>query len=555
MLQKTPKILLFFIAFTFVLNLIQSSVTELLLDEAYYWYYAQNLAWGYFDHPPMVAWMIALGSSLCEGELGVRLLSCVLYALNLLFIWWLIDHPKKDRFTLHYCVLVFAVTLMHAYGFLTLPDTPLLFFTTLFLLAYKRFITNNTLLNTVFLGLVMAAMMYSKYHGFLVIIFVLLSNIKLVFNRNAWLSVVISLICYLPHFLWLVQNDFISLGYHLSDRPNSPYKFADFTLGYIVNLMALFGLLFPWVYYALATTKIGDRFNRALVFLTYGFIGFFFISSFSRKVQAQWMIAISIPLIIITFNYLAEHAKARFWILRLGLANVVILLFLRVWLITGSVLPIPFETHYNKAWTSYIHDAVGDMPVVFENSYGNAAVYAFYTGATSYSLNNTQYRLNQYSLDNSEEAVQDKRVLYVSRYLNKGDLEFIGAKGEAYRGKYLDSFESFRKLQCIIPQEEQPIKPEQEISLKVYNPYSEDIDLNKLKFGVTFLNKYKRVIETQFVKVMPTDPQALYVQKKDTTTFRLSIPKPKTDEAAYLRMGISENGLYLGYNGKNISLK
>ncbi|MDX1326544.1 MAG: 4-amino-4-deoxy-L-arabinose transferase, partial [Arenibacter sp.] len=90
---------------------------------------------------------------------------------------------------------------------------------------------------------------------------------------------------------------------------------------------------------------------------------------------------------------------------------------------------------------------------------------------------------------------------------------------------------------------------------KVYNPYSEDIDLNKLKFGVTFLNKYKRVIETQFVKVMPTDPQALYVQKKDTTTFRLTIPKPKTDKAAYLRMGISENGLYLGYNGKNISLK
>lgn len=46
------------LAAVFVLNLVQASITELIYDEAYYWYYAQNLAWGYFDHPPMVAFMI-----------------------------------------------------------------------------------------------------------------------------------------------------------------------------------------------------------------------------------------------------------------------------------------------------------------------------------------------------------------------------------------------------------------------------------------------------------------------------------------------------------------
>ncbi|MCM4166835.1 hypothetical protein KCTC52924_01689 [Arenibacter antarcticus] len=555
MLQKIPKILLVFIALTFVLNIVQSATTELLLDEAYYWYYAQNLAWGYFDHPPMVAWMTWLGSAIFPGELGVRFLSCILYSLNLVFLWQLINHPKKETYTLHFCVLVLAVTLMHAYGFLSLPDTYLLFFVTLFLLAYKHFIKKNTLLNSMLLGLLMAAMMYSKYHGVLVIIFVLFSNTQLIFNKYAWFSVAIALICYVPHLIWMFNHNFISLGYHLSDRPNSPYNFVNFTLGYILNLMALFGLIFPLVYYALLKTKIKELFTKALVYLTYGFIIFFFISSFNRKVQAQWLVAICIPLLLISFNYLMDHPKHRRWIFGLGLANIAILLFLRVWLVTGSVLPIPFETHFNKKWVSFIQKHVGNMPVVFDNSYGNAAIYAFYTGNKSYSLNNTQYRLNQYSIDNSEEAVQHRRILYVSRYLNKGDLQFIGAKGEEYRAKYMDDFESYRKLQCIIPEKSISLKDSAAVILKVYNPYLEDIDLKKLRFGVSFLNRYKRVTEITFIDVKPENPSVLQLKQEDTTYFKINIPKPKTEGTAYLRMGISENGLYLGYNGKNIMLE
>src|SRR5215217_3462094 len=33
----------------------------LIPEEAYYWMYAQHPAMSYFDHPPMVAWVIWLG--------------------------------------------------------------------------------------------------------------------------------------------------------------------------------------------------------------------------------------------------------------------------------------------------------------------------------------------------------------------------------------------------------------------------------------------------------------------------------------------------------------
>ena len=122
-------------------------------------------------------------------------------------------------------------------------------------LIYKKFINAPSIGLSVLLGIVMAALMYSKYHAVLVILFVLMSNLRLVFNRYAWLSVLIALICYTPHFIWLIDNDFVSIKYHLFERPNRAYEFGDFTLGFFVNLIVLFGLTFPWIYRALLKTK------------------------------------------------------------------------------------------------------------------------------------------------------------------------------------------------------------------------------------------------------------------------------------------------------------
>jgi 4-amino-4-deoxy-L-arabinose transferase-like glycosyltransferase len=65
---------LWFLLVLTLLNFLQAYYMELLNDEAYYWQYTTRVALGYFDHPPMTAWWIALGYSLVPNELGVRLL-------------------------------------------------------------------------------------------------------------------------------------------------------------------------------------------------------------------------------------------------------------------------------------------------------------------------------------------------------------------------------------------------------------------------------------------------------------------------------------------------
>src|SRR5664279_384799 len=62
---------------------------ELTFDEAYYTLWSRDIAWGYLDHPPMVAVWIRASTSLFGGsEFGVRALNtAVLGALPALIAW------------------------------------------------------------------------------------------------------------------------------------------------------------------------------------------------------------------------------------------------------------------------------------------------------------------------------------------------------------------------------------------------------------------------------------------------------------------------------------
>jgi len=557
MLTKIPKQFYFFLTAIFILNLIQSSFTQLIFDEAYYWYYSQNMAWGYFDHPPMVALLVKVSSFFFNDELGIRFMSCVLSAINIILLWLMIDSPKKNGYIKHFFVLVFSMTLLNAYGFFTLPDTPLIFFTSCFLLTYKHFIKKSTWGLAILMGVFMAALMYSKYHAVLVIFFVLFSNLKLITNKYAWLAVLIALCCYVPHFYWLYENDFVSIKYHLYERPNGAYSFEKYTLGFFVNLVAIFGLPFPFIYKALFRTKGNDLFNKALIYLTYGVLIFFFISSFNRRVQTQWIIIICIPLVVIAFNYMLKNKQALTWIFRLGLINTVLIIYLRMGLAYQPLLfNFYYESHGNKEWAHAIQDEVGDKPVVFENSYRNAPMYSFYTNATpTFSLNNFMYRKNQYSINDAEEKVRGKNIAYISKYLNNPSFTYTREDGGLYKGKYISNFQSYRKINCIVEDTAIALNSVENIALKVYNPYKEDIDLKKLKFAVTYMDDYKIPVETLKITPQATQTATTFLKQQDTTHFKFQLPKTKKENIGYLRVVISENDLLYGLNGKPIPIK
>lgn len=259
----------FIIGGWFVINLLQSIFTGLHSDESYYWMYSQNLTWGYFDHPPMAALLIHAGHALLPGELGVRLFILLISTATFALI---INELNEQEDFFFLSVFMFSFPLLHTHiaGFLAIPDISLLFFTMLFLLLYRKFLINPGPGLSALLSVALAAMIYSKYHAFLIIGLTVLSNLKLLRNKYFWLTVVLTLFLLIPHIWWQIENDFPTFRYHLVERAK-PFQLkhvTDYLLNQLIMAGPLTGVLLFW---KLSKFRIKNEFDRALLVNIAGF--------------------------------------------------------------------------------------------------------------------------------------------------------------------------------------------------------------------------------------------------------------------------------------------
>lgn len=285
-----------------LINLLQAAFTELAHDEAYYFMFSQQLDWGYFDHPPMTALLIWLGSFM-GGEFGVRFFFTILQPLYLWILWCIIRprDPHRSDATI-FLIASAALPILQLYGFIAVPDVPLMMTAALFLLCYKRFTEDESVLNMLLLGFTMALMAYSKYHGALVVLFTLLTNPRIFTRSRIYLSGVFALMLIVPHLWWQYSHDWVSLSYHLHDR-NGAFAFSNIT-EHLLNTIAVFNpFFFPVYFMAWKRVKSRNVTERALYFLPILFFIFFTFSTLKGRVQPQWLIIASFGLIYILLLY------------------------------------------------------------------------------------------------------------------------------------------------------------------------------------------------------------------------------------------------------------
>ncbi|MDB5583279.1 MAG: hypothetical protein JWR80_8455, partial [Bradyrhizobium sp.] len=116
------------VLFLVVLRLVAAAWTPLTFDEAYYWMWSKHLAGGYYDHPPMVAFVIRAGTAILgDTELGVRLVS-ILLALPMSFaVFRTATILFGGMRVAANATILLNVTMMAAVGTLIVtPDAPLL---------------------------------------------------------------------------------------------------------------------------------------------------------------------------------------------------------------------------------------------------------------------------------------------------------------------------------------------------------------------------------------------------------------------------------------------
>ena len=409
--QKHHRLL--FYSSWLLLALAQAASTELIADEAYYWVYSRFPAWGYFDHPPMIAFLIKSGYAVFHNELGVRLICALLSTFTILITESLTE--RKNPFLFY--TIVLSIGVLQIAGFLAVPDTPLLFFTALFFHAYRSFIKNTNWKNTLLLAIAISLLFYTKYHGLLIVLFTFLSNIKLFTRWQTWLAGLFVLILYAPHLLWQWDHDWVSIRYHLFESNVNAYKFS-YTTDYLLGQILLSGPLAGFILLPAAFIyKVKNQTEKALKFTLIGVYLIFLASSFRGKVEVNWTMPALIPLIILSHQFIIDKIS---WIKPLRIIAFVSLLLIiaaRIYLVVdiGPDNSLKGRFH-NKDWAKTIADKTGDVPVVFYNSYQRASLFWFYSGKPSHSHNSYSDRKSNYNFWPTESNLLGKKVFIADIY-------------------------------------------------------------------------------------------------------------------------------------------
>ena len=483
---KPDTLVLVLLAAWWLLNVVQAAVTGLANDEVYYWYFSKKLDWGYFDHPPMVALLVWLSSWL-PGALGIRFFATLLQPLYLLLFWHLIrpaDATRRDAVL--YILICFSQPLLQLYGFLAVPDAPLMCCMVLFLWAWQRFCRHDTLPNALLLGLSVALLGYSKYHGALIVALVLLSKPKLFCRPRLYVAGLVALLLFMPHLWWQYSHDWVSLRYHLLGRNAWEYK-PSFTFEYLATLLVLFNPL--WLYHygrAVFCRRQGEvPMRAAMLWIVVGFALFFLVATRNGHAQPQWLLPMALPLTALLF-YAARSSR---YVRTVGWICVGLFLVVRV-LAVANPFGFKGELWDQKRVYGQIAEVAGDRPVQFMQNYTAAAKYSYYTGHTAFCSPYFFTRQSQWQFDTLDRTFRGREVVVGNVNNNVQPQKLDLADGRVFNYEVIPDFLPMRELQveALDPidiqlpwlQQADTTRPANglppfTLTLRVYNPYSYDI--------------------------------------------------------------------------------
>lgn len=235
----------------------------LLPDEAYYWVWSQRLGLSYFDHPPLVAWlMYPLTALFGSGVLVIRLEAVASWLVGAVVAYDFARRLYGERRAGGLAVLVWSSLPIVQVGFHILtPDSPLIIFTWLtYYLAYRTVAEQRPRLWPL-TGLCAGLALLAKYPAVLVLASLFMTLLLSREGRRQlaqpwpWLGATLALLLFVPVVVWNWRHDWISFafqlghGVHQAVATDPGKMFLLFLGGQLVAAM-------PWTFLAMAWTSL-----------------------------------------------------------------------------------------------------------------------------------------------------------------------------------------------------------------------------------------------------------------------------------------------------------
>jgi hypothetical protein len=497
---KYFRYLIYLILGTTLFRLIYINIPNLAPQETYYWNYSRHPALSYFDHPPMLSYLIYIFTHLGkQSEFFVRI-ACVLISAGLTYLTYLIGKLLFDQKVGFFSALLLNSILIFSLGaIIATPDTPMFFFWVLSFYFSVKLILTQKKKWWYLLGISTGLALLSKYTAvfviFSVFLFLLFSkkNRRWLYSKEPYLALILAILVFCPVIIWNAQNNWASFLFQSSRRVGELSSFSAWHFfGY---LGAQIGVVSPLIYISLIYVIIKSGiigFKRQTIkalplhffplpqgerkleenekfllcfFWSFPIIFLFTLLATKYWVKMNWVSAgyfsASISGVALFFRFLEEGKKwAKIWGISALIVSLIFVVIAHILPIMKSI-PVSSSVDTITGWKELAKrvekekSTMREGTIVVGYGYKVPSEIAFYTSLETYSNNIVGENGLQFNFWSNPQDFIGKDVIFVydqrERYKNPENLKNFFASVEEvepleiYRGeRILTTFHIFK---------------------------------------------------------------------------------------------------------------
>ncbi len=306
------------------LRIAAAALIGLGADESYYLLWSRYPSWGYYDHPPMVAWWIAAGTAIFGDQpFGIRILF-VLSAIPTTFAAYLAGRVLFDRTTgLLAALWINATLLVGVGGISATPDAPAVMFWALAAAMFALAVGTERgywwLALGIFAGLGVLSKLTDLFFG-LGILLCLLVRADLrrwLATPWPWLGGALALVIVAPLLWWNSAHDWLTFAKQFGRlQPGSfnPLRFLELvgTQFLLLNPLIAMFLGLGIVAWARRLPGYPERAIGLLLWAVVPLAAYMAFHSLHSQVQAHWL-APAFPTLVVAASAAATAAPAERW--------------------------------------------------------------------------------------------------------------------------------------------------------------------------------------------------------------------------------------------------
>lgn len=462
--EEKNQILFLAISIILILRLVCIGAMGIMPQDAYYHFYGEHLALSYFDHPPMIAYLLRLFTTIFGKHVfALKLADSIVSFLTLLVFFRLAKCFLGMNRAWNAVLIFFSTLMLTILSLISTPDVPLLLFWTISLLMLYHAIFLERKKYWIWSGIAMGLSFDSKYTGVALLggltLFLIFSKKyrSLLFSRWFCLCVLLFLVTISPVIIWNVQNHFASFRFQSAGRMHSMngihFDLTDFAglIGHQAAILipVLFFSLFYFLFKFLKKSRwrffiISQKNLFLLSFFLPLFLGFILLS-FIYWIKLNWIMPAYVSGIIWVSGYISKK-----WIRYQVIFSAVIHIALAI-----ELFWYPFRINSDDTWVGWpelaeqvksIKKSYPDAFIFSADDYKTSAVLNFYVNEMVYSRNIIGKNALQFDFIGSDlNALAGRSAIFINSVNGLTDEEKNDMQSELQ-----EYFDSISPLQPIL---------------------------------------------------------------------------------------------------------